>query len=380
MTEKEKIQYELHTSALINKEQLEKDVAAGNITRNTAEYYLSRYIWEFQYPDRDKADEIVLAFINNVACYHHADLMKQSAVYELFSSGYCFYFAVMLREAFQRGEVCWCAPYGHICWVDNNGLAYDIYGICDAPADYFIPVSYIKDGLADFKHVPGEAFDASEEYIQDAIQRFERDLRNSAGVQFSWEEEFSENEKRILTEIQKIKDSRRDSAVIFLNENYSVKISVMPTIDTDMIQIGLTLCDKDRHYLLTTTSAYEDDDKLKININLILKYMDRQDEKICAAVHASNIFHYFKNMFVIYPLECSIPGLDEKHVFIMITSDKAEYTGEDEDVLSFELRGDSEVLAKKVIEEKDVSEKTIAEKLLELRHTSREVLKGILLS
>lgn len=376
MTEKEKFQYELHTAAVIDKEQLEKDVAAGNITREAASHYLAEYIWKFQHPDRDKADEKVLAFINNFACYHHADLMKQSAVCELFSSGYCFYFAVMLREAFQRGDVCWCAPYGHICWVDDNGHPYDIYGTCDSESTYYIPVSYIKDGLADFKHIPGEAFDASEEYIQDAIQRFERDLRISAGVQFSWEEEFAENEKRILTEIQKIKDSRRDSAVIFLNEDYSVKISVMPTIDTDMIQIGLTLCDKDRHYLLTATSAYEDDDKLKININLILKYMDRQDEKIWAAVHASNIFHYFKNMFVIYPLECSIPGLDEKHVFIMITSDKAEYTGEDEDVLSFELRGDSEVLAKEIIEEKDVSEKTIAEKLLKLRHIGVKILEA----
>ena len=70
-------------------------------------------------------------------------------------------------------------------------------------------------------------------------------------------------------------------------------------------------------------------------------------------------------MFVIYPLECSIPGLDEKHVFIMITSD----------VLSFELRGDSEVLAKEIIEEKDVSEKTTAEKLLELRHTGEKKLE-----
>lgn len=376
MIEKEKLEYELHTAAVINKNQLEKDVQDGNVSKNAAGHYLAEYIWQLQHPDRDKTDEKVLAFIGNITDYHYPNSLKQDAVYELFSSGYCYYFAVLLKEAFGRGEVSWCAPYGHICWVDDNGHPYDIYGTCDSESTYYIPVSYIKDGLADFKHIPGEAFDASEEYIQDAIQRFERDLRISAGVQFSWEEEFAENEKRILAEIQKIKDSRRDSAVIFLNEDYSVKISVMPTIDTDMIQIGLTLCDKDRHYLLTATSAYEDDDKLKININLILKYMDRQDEKIWAAVHASNIFHYFKNMFVIYPLECSIPGLDEKHVFIMITSDKAEYTGEDEDVLSFELRGDSEVLAKEIIEEKDVSEKTIAEKLLKLRHIGVKILEA----
>ena len=61
--------------------------------------------------------------------------------------------------------------------------------------------------------------------------------------------------------------------------------------------------------------------------------------------------------------------------FIMITSDKAEFP-EEKDVLSLELRSDSDILAKEIIPEKDVSEKTIAEKLLELRHTGRKNLEA----
>ena len=160
---------------------------AKYINKNAAEHFLAEYIWRLQYPNRDKTDENVLTFIGNITDYHYPNSQKQDAIYELFSSGYCYYFALMLKDAFQHGEVCWCAPYGHICWVDDNGHPYDIYGTCDSECDYFIPVSHIQDGLADFKHVPGEIFNASKEYIQEAIKRFEKDLRSTVNVYFSWE-------------------------------------------------------------------------------------------------------------------------------------------------------------------------------------------------
>ena len=182
MTEKEKLDYELHTAAVINKNQLEKDVQDGNVSKNVAGHYLAEYIWQLQHPDRAKTDEKVLAFIGNITDYHYPNSLKQDAVYELFSSGYCYYFAVLLKEAFGRGEVSWCAPYGHICWVDENGTPYDIYGICDSECVYFIPVSYIQEELADFKHIPGEGFGADEAYIKQAVSQFESDLIASTGV------------------------------------------------------------------------------------------------------------------------------------------------------------------------------------------------------
>ena len=292
MTEKEKLEYELHTAAVINKNQLEKNVQDEHTSKNAAEHYLAEYIWQLQYPNRDKTDETVLAFIGNITNYHYPNILKQDAVYELFSSGYCYYFALMLKDAFQRGEICWCAPYGHICWMDDNGHPYDINGTCDSECDYFIPVSYIKDGLTDFKHVPGEVFDASEEYIQNAIQRFERDLRVSAGVQFSWEEASITNERKILEAVHTMKHFLQDEAVILLNEDYLIKAEITILVSKKSAQIAVTLCDKNEHCLITAVSDYSDEEKLKKNVQLLLQYMNGQPEEIWAAINASNVFYY----------------------------------------------------------------------------------------
>lgn len=186
--EKEIFLTKLHTFAVIEKSRLEKDVRKGHISKAQAEDFLAEYIWRSLYPEKDKTDEKVLDFIEKISSYHR-DPQKQDAVCELFSSGYCYYFAMILKEAFGRGEVCWCAPYGHICWVDDNGHPYDIYGTCDSECTYYIPVSYIKEGLADFKHIPGESFDASEEYIQNAIDCYRRELFTKANVDFYWNKE-----------------------------------------------------------------------------------------------------------------------------------------------------------------------------------------------
>lgn len=42
-----------------------------------------------------------------------------------FMRGYCYYFAYILKEAMGRGKVCWAAPFSHVVWVDDNGIAYD---------------------------------------------------------------------------------------------------------------------------------------------------------------------------------------------------------------------------------------------------------------
>lgn len=99
----------------------------------------------------------------------------QEIIRSQFMSGYCYYFAVILKTAFNRGEVCWCAPFSHICWVDTDGTPYDIEGVCSSSCDYYIPVSYISEGIADFMHVPGRNFGASEEYIYNAIEKYKKD-------------------------------------------------------------------------------------------------------------------------------------------------------------------------------------------------------------
>ena len=118
---------------------------------------------------KEAADKQVLSFIND---FREDD----KSIRQKFCAGYCYYFAVMLKDAFHRGEICWCAPLGHICWVDDNGVPYDIDGVCDSDCNFFIPIRYIREGIEDFRHVPGREFNASREYIQNAIQTFCKDV------------------------------------------------------------------------------------------------------------------------------------------------------------------------------------------------------------
>lgn len=68
-----------------------------------------------QFPD---ARPDVLGFIYDFSS-------RSSDLYEVFVNGYCFYFANMLREAFNGGDVCWSVGRGHVVWVDDNDVAYD---------------------------------------------------------------------------------------------------------------------------------------------------------------------------------------------------------------------------------------------------------------
>lgn len=72
-------------------------------------------------------------------------------LYDVFASGYCYYFANMLKLAFNRGMVCWSAGRAHIVWLDDNDVAYDIGGVY---YDYtrLLPVEYLGDSIVDFMH------------------------------------------------------------------------------------------------------------------------------------------------------------------------------------------------------------------------------------
>ena len=125
------------------------------------------------------ANEQVLQFIYNFAWHKASTETEHEQIRCLFMDGYCYYFATMLKTAFKRGEICWCAPYGHFVWLDTNGVPYDIEGVSTAEAKYYIPETYIEDGLADFMQVPGVTFNASKEYINAAIKQYELDVKNN---------------------------------------------------------------------------------------------------------------------------------------------------------------------------------------------------------
>ena len=82
----------------------------------------------------------------------------------------------MLKLAFNRGEVCWAAPFGHFVWKDENDVCYDIEGVTISEADYFIPVSYIGDGIKDFLHIRDVFYNASQEDISRWMNNYLKDI------------------------------------------------------------------------------------------------------------------------------------------------------------------------------------------------------------
>lgn len=94
----------------------------------------------------------VIYFINKFI-NHSENINDHEFIYNQFRRGYCYYFAYMLKEAFNRGKVCWCAPLGHIVWVDDDGTPYDIDGINYSEVIAYIPIEYLGEYVDDFKHI-----------------------------------------------------------------------------------------------------------------------------------------------------------------------------------------------------------------------------------
>lgn len=53
------------------------------------------------------ADEDILRFIADILYHCGAGNVETKSIQMLFRSGYCYYFAVMLQDAFPGGTICW---------------------------------------------------------------------------------------------------------------------------------------------------------------------------------------------------------------------------------------------------------------------------------
>lgn len=74
-----------------------------------------------------------------------------------FRSGYCWHFAQMLKATFNRGIICWTAPFGHIVWYDNKtDDYYDIEGRYNGEARYMIPERYLGEYANAYRHISKE--------------------------------------------------------------------------------------------------------------------------------------------------------------------------------------------------------------------------------
>ena len=77
-----------------------------------------------------RANEKVIEFIDNFSTlFGQFQEEEIDAVCAIFSRGFCYYFAIILKNAFNgRGEIYMTSDHRHIVWVLDN-VAYDINGV-----------------------------------------------------------------------------------------------------------------------------------------------------------------------------------------------------------------------------------------------------------
>lgn len=99
--------------------------------------------------------------------------VEWDALRNLFMAGYCYYFAMMLKAAFNRGEVYIAAPYGHVVWRDTDNRYYDIEGEYVGDAEAMIPVTDPFCSIKDFKHLGDkDHLGTSKEQIKFLIKKY----------------------------------------------------------------------------------------------------------------------------------------------------------------------------------------------------------------
>lgn len=107
------------------------------------------FIWDFITPTSVKSND------------------GQEVLASQFAAGYCYYFALILKDAF-GGEMMWIKGRSHIIWHDiENDELYDSYGVyqLDISADGSgepVPLSFLEGDLESFRH-RGHDFDVRNE-------------------------------------------------------------------------------------------------------------------------------------------------------------------------------------------------------------------------
>ena len=95
----------------------------------------------------------ILEFIANIVSQE--GFGPNAAIINLFSNGYCYYFALMLKDAF-GGELYADIDKQHILWKDTRegnsyGLFYDIHGAHKCKKQY-MPIELLYDSLECYRH------------------------------------------------------------------------------------------------------------------------------------------------------------------------------------------------------------------------------------
>lgn len=115
----------------------------------------------------------IITFIYDIL-YHGGDNVNNiEAIRNLFSDGYCYYFAKILQDAFPGGQICIAYPYGHIVYI-YDGVPYDIDGISSAEFEEYIPIDQLGDAINDFRHIYGLSYNISKEEIKSIGEKWKK--------------------------------------------------------------------------------------------------------------------------------------------------------------------------------------------------------------
>lgn len=116
-----------------------------------------------------KADRQVLEFIANILFSEGID--GYETIKNLFSDRYCYYFSLMLRDAF-GGKICWVKGTSHIVWMSPNGVPYNASGVFfevfTTDMEHITDIKYLGSSLEGFRHRgrDTEVSDEMEEYCK----------------------------------------------------------------------------------------------------------------------------------------------------------------------------------------------------------------------
>lgn len=129
--------------------------------------------------DTKTADLTVLKFIAKFTAWMPND--ETDTIHDQFSqgNGYAFYFAHMLKLAFNRGSVMLAIPSKEIVWVDDdehNNVAFDINGVY-CYYDDVIPIEKFGTAIDKYKNVPGQRPFDPDERINVITKRWIKDRK-----------------------------------------------------------------------------------------------------------------------------------------------------------------------------------------------------------
>ena len=123
--------------------------------------------WYEKFPGSRKE---ILGFIYDVSANNRKP-QESEAIERLFGAGYCYYFALMLKDAF-GGEIRWVKYRSHIVWEDTSeNVCYDIYGVFYDYGEFdILPIEVLGEEVETFKH-RGKDYDKDINLVQKETQK-----------------------------------------------------------------------------------------------------------------------------------------------------------------------------------------------------------------